>query len=84
MKQLQQGGLGDAANSWVGPGENKQVSPGDLAKALGADQLEQLSSQSGMSRDELLKDLSQYLPQAVDHLTPGGRLPTENEVSSRL
>ena len=84
MKQLQQGGLGDAANSWVGSGANKQVSPGDLAKALGADQLEQLSSQSGMSRDELLQGLSQYLPPAVDHLTPNGRLPTENEVAGRL
>ncbi|HWX59976.1 YidB family protein [Bradyrhizobium sp.] len=84
MKQLQQGGLGDAANSWVGSGANKQVSPGDLAKALGADQLEQLTSQSGMSRDELLQGLSQYLPKVVDHLTPDGRLPSENEVSGRL
>jgi len=84
MKQLQQGGLGDAANSWVGSGANKQVSPGDLSKALGADQLEQLSSQSGMSRDELLQGLSQYLPQVVDHLTPNGRLPTENEIADRV
>jgi uncharacterized protein YidB (DUF937 family) len=84
MKQLQQGGLGDAANSWVGSGSNKQVSPGDLSKALGADQLEQLSSQSGMSRDELLQGLSQYLPQVVDHLTPNGRLPTENEITGRV
>jgi uncharacterized protein YidB (DUF937 family) len=84
MKQLQQGGLGDAANSWVGSGANKQVSPGDLSKALGADQLEQLSSQSGMSRDELLQGLSQYLPQVVDHLTPNGRLPTENEITGRV
>jgi uncharacterized protein YidB (DUF937 family) len=84
MKQLQQGGLGDAANSWVGSGANKQVSPDDLSKALGADQLEQLASQSGMSRDELLKGLSQYLPQVVDHLTPSGRLPTENELAGRL
>jgi len=33
-----------------------------------------------MSRDELLNALSQYLPQAVDRLTPQGRLPTEQEV----
>jgi uncharacterized protein YidB (DUF937 family) len=37
-----------------------------------------------MSPDDLLKGLSQYLPQVVDHLTPDGRLPTENEVSGRL
>ena len=84
MKQLQQSGLGDAATSWVGSGPNKAVSPGDLASALGVDQIDQLSSQSGLSRDDLLSGLSQLLPLVVDHLTPEGRLPTENEVSGRL
>jgi len=84
LKQLQQGGHGDTANSWVGKGENKAIAPGDLASALGSDQIQSLASQSGMSPDDLLKGLSQYLPQVVDHLTPDGRLPTENEVSGRL
>jgi uncharacterized protein YidB (DUF937 family) len=84
LKQLQQGGHGDTANSWVGKGENKAIAPGDLASALGADQINSLASQSGMSPDDLLKGLSQYLPQVIDHLTPDGRLPTENEVSGRL
>lgn len=84
LKQLQQGGQGDAANSWVGNGPNKAISPGDLASALGVDQIDQLSSQSGMSRNELLDGLSQYLPRVVDHLTPDGRLPTEDELSDRL
>src|ERR1700758_3697247 len=84
MKQLQHGGQGDAANSWVGKGPNKPVSPGDLASALGADQIDSIASQSGLSRDDLLKGLSQYLPQVVDHLTPDGRLPTDNELSGRL
>jgi uncharacterized protein YidB (DUF937 family) len=84
LKQLQQGGHGDTANSWVGNGANKAISPGDLANALGADQIDQLASQSGLSKDDLLSGLSQYLPQVIDHLTPDGRLPTENEVSGRL
>jgi uncharacterized protein YidB (DUF937 family) len=37
-----------------------------------------------MSRDDLLSGLSKYLPQVVDHLTPDGRLPTDDEVSGRL
>ena len=37
-----------------------------------------------ISRDDLLNGLSQYLPKVVDHLTPDGRLPTEDEVSGRL
>lgn len=84
LNQLQQSGHGETANSWVGKGENKPIAPGDLANALGADQIESLSRQSGLSRDELLSGLSQYLPQVVDHLTPDGRLPNENEISSRI
>ena len=84
LNQLQKSGQGDAANSWVSKGPNKQIAPGDLANALGADQIEHLSAQSGLSRDELLSGLSQYLPKVVDHLTPDGRLPTENELSGRI
>lgn len=84
LNQLQQAGHGDTANSWVGKGQNKPISPGDLANALGADQIDSLSAQSGLSREELLSGLSQYLPQVVDHLTPDGRLPTENELSGRI
>jgi uncharacterized protein YidB (DUF937 family) len=84
LNQLQKGGQSDAANSWVGKGTNKPVSPGDLANALGADQIDQIASQSGMSREDLLDGLSQYLPQVVDHLTPDGRVPTDNELSGRI
>src|SRR5215471_8809168 len=37
LKQLQQGGQGETADSWVGKGQNKPIAPGDLANALGAD-----------------------------------------------
>jgi uncharacterized protein YidB (DUF937 family) len=84
LKQFQQSGHGDTANSWVSPGPNKQIAPGDLANALGADQINSLMSHSGLSRDELLDGLSQHLPEVVNHLTPEGRLPTEDEVSERL
>jgi uncharacterized protein YidB (DUF937 family) len=84
LRQFQQNGQGEVANSWVGPGPNKQISPGDLASALGADQINALSAQSGLSRDELLSGLSQHLPDVIDHLTPDGRLPTESELSGRI
>jgi uncharacterized protein YidB (DUF937 family) len=75
LKQLQQNGLGDTANSWVGP-----VSPTDLGSALGADQIQSLTSQFGLSREELLDGLSQHLPEVVDHLTPGGQVPSPQEM----
>jgi len=84
LRQFQQSGHGEAASSWVGTGPNRDISPTDLASALGADKIGTLMQQSGLSRDELLQGLSQYLPQVVDHLTPQGRLPTEQEASRLL
>src|SRR5215467_2070972 len=77
LKQFQQNGQGDVAKSWIGKGPNKSISPNDLASALGADRVNTLASFSGMSRNDLLSQLSQQLPDVVDQLTPDGRLPTE-------
>jgi uncharacterized protein YidB (DUF937 family) len=83
LKQFQQNGHGEVANSWISNGPNKQIAPGDLANALGADQIEQLTSRTGMSRDQLLSELSNELPDAVNEFTPEGRLPTDDEATSR-
>ncbi|MFH1340992.1 MAG: YidB family protein [Pseudomonadota bacterium] len=81
LKQFQQHGQGEVADSWVGKGENRSIAPGDLGQALGIDQINALTSQTGLSQDELLAGLSQQLPGVIDQLTPDGRLPTESELS---
>jgi uncharacterized protein YidB (DUF937 family) len=81
LDKLQKGGLGDAANSWVGTGQNKPVSPGQLGPALGPDIIKTLAQRSGLSEEEITKQLSQILPGVVDKLTPQGRLPTMAELS---
>ncbi len=81
LKQLQQGGQTETANSWVGTGPNKQISANDLASALGPDQINTISAQTGLSRDELLANLAKQLPEIINQLTPNGRLPTEQEAS---
>ena len=81
LKQLQEGGQGDTARSWVGTGPNKSISQGDLANALGGGTLDELSQQTGMDRGDLLSGLSKYLPGFVDQLTPQGRVPTEDEAA---
>ncbi len=68
-------GLGKKADSWVGTGQNEPVDEGELGQALGPDLLDALAKQTGLTRDELVTRLSQVLPQAVDHMTPGGNLP---------
>ncbi len=46
--------------------------------------IDHISAQSGLSRDDLLKGLSQYLPDVINHLTPDGRLPNEDELGRRV
>jgi uncharacterized protein YidB (DUF937 family) len=84
LKQFQEKGQSDVANSWVGKGPNKQISPDVLSKVLSEDQIKMLTQQTGMSREELIKALSDQLPDVVNHLTPEGRIPTEQEASRLL
>jgi uncharacterized protein YidB (DUF937 family) len=84
LKKLQQEGLGSAADSWVGSGQNQPVSPGQLGSAFGPSIIKMLAQKSGLSEEELTKQLSQVLPGIVDKLTPNGRLPTMAELSQKM
>lgn len=84
LSKLQQGGLGEVAKSWVGSGQNQQVSPGQLGSALGPSIIKMLAQKSGLSEEEITQQLSQVLPGVVDKLTPNGRLPTAAELSQKM
>ena len=81
LKQFQQSGQGDKADSWVAKGPNKPLSPSELEQALGLERIAWLMQETGMSREELLAGLSKELPEVVDKLTPDGRLPTAQEAA---
>ena len=82
LNKLQQGGLGNETKSWVGSGQNQPVSPNQLGQALGPNIIKTLSQMTGVSEDELTKQLSQGIPVIVNTLTPNGRLPTVAELSN--
>jgi uncharacterized protein YidB (DUF937 family) len=84
LNKMQQGGLGNQANSWVGSGQNQPVSPGQLSQALGPNIVKTLSQLTGLSEDDLTKQLSQGVPVIVNTLTPNGRLPTVAELSKMM
>jgi uncharacterized protein YidB (DUF937 family) len=84
VNKLQQGGLGDVINSWVGSGQNQPVSPSQLGQALGPNIMKTVSQLTGISEDDLTKQLSQVLPGVVNSLTPNGRLPTVAELSKMM
>lgn len=84
IDRFRRNGPSPAADSWVGRGANQPIGSTQLEQALGPDVLDSLTQATGLSREELLSRLSRELPEAVDQLTPEGRLPTEEEAARLL
>jgi uncharacterized protein YidB (DUF937 family) len=72
-----QAGMGDVIGSWIGHGQNAPISGDQLGQVLGADTIGALAAQLGLSHGEAASQLSQVLPQVVDHLTPNGEVPQD-------
>jgi uncharacterized protein YidB (DUF937 family) len=73
IAQLEKQGLGDTARSWVSTGANAAISPAQIQQAFGSNgALQSLATKFGLDPNTLAQKLSQALPHAIDHLTPGG------------
>lgn len=83
VSMLQQHGLGEAVQSWVGTGANQQVSGEQLGQALQngglGSVLQEAAGKLGVDPGQLVGQLSQVLPHAVDHLTPDGQVPAQGQ-----
>ena len=77
VSKFEQAGLGNIAQSWIGNGANHPVSPQQLQNVFG-DRVPQMANQAGMDQGNFLSQLSQHLPNAVNGMTPDGRMPADN------
>jgi uncharacterized protein YidB (DUF937 family) len=75
LQQLEQKGLGQVAQSWVGSGANQSIAPEQLKQVMGSEWIQKLAAQVGVSPDEISEHLSEILPKIVDRLTPNGQVP---------
>ena len=66
-------GLGDLVHGWVGNGPNPPATAQHIEQVFGADQLQQLASQTGIDPSQIAGHIAQVLPQLVDKLTPQGQ-----------
>lgn len=82
INQFKRNGLEDVIKSWIGTGQNQEISPTQLRQALGQKRVNDLSRQTGARRAILLSQLSRYLPGVIDKLTPNGQLPNQADLRS--
>lgn len=74
VAQLQQGGLNNQVQSWLGSGTNQPISADQLEAALGSDQVKEMAAHFGVPVDAALKLLAEHLPAAVDQASQNGTL----------
>ncbi len=80
MGQLQGGGLGQQAKSWVSADQPNQPITGEqLTQALGPDTISQFATTTGMSQEAAAKAMAEALPGMVNAMTPQGEVPEHVE-----
>lgn len=74
VSALNDKGLGDIANSWLGDGENADISADQVKDVIGDDKVKQAAEALGTDEGSLLNGLREVLPQMVDKSSSGGSL----------
>jgi uncharacterized protein YidB (DUF937 family) len=76
VEAFQQRGLGGVVSSWVGTGANQPISPQQVQSVLRDQQVEDIASKLGVSKEDASSHIAQWLPAVIDHLTPNGQVPS--------
>lgn len=71
---LQSGGLADIAESWLGDGDNAEISSSQIQDLLGSDKIKEAAAELGADQNDLLSGLQEMIPQVVDKSSSGGNL----------
>ena len=76
VSQFEKNGLGDTMKSWISQGQNLPITADQIHQALGSDMVKNLAAKMGLPADKIAELLAQHLPQAIDKVTPDGKLPS--------
>jgi len=74
MEKLKAGGLGDQVESYLGDGENQEMSADQLKNALGEDGIANVANKLGVDSDTAASQLKDVLPGLLDKASSGGNL----------
>jgi len=77
VQSFQEKGFGGIISSWIGTGENLPISADQIQQVMGSDVVQNLAAKFGISTEELSGKLAEFLPGAIDKMTPNGTLPDE-------
>ena len=80
VDSFRRAGVGDYLTSWIGGKEGKPLTTSHVERALGSTTIEKIANTSGVSAAIASAAIAFLLPRVIGLLTPGGTLPTNQDV----
>lgn len=81
LEKFKAAGFSNEVASWVGKGNNLPISAEQIIQVLGSASIQQAAAKLGMHAQDISAKIAEYLPQAIDRMTPNGEV---NRDSSNL
>lgn len=70
--KLQSGGMADQVQSWLGDGDNQEVSADQVKSAFGEEGVANVASKLGVDTDTAAAQIKDILPGLMDKVSSGG------------
>ena len=74
MEKMKAGGMGDQLESFLGDGENQEMSADQVKSAFGEEGLSNVANKLGVDTDTAASQLKDVLPTLLDKASSGGNL----------
>lgn len=84
MSKFDAAGLGDKFKSFVGPGDNADMTPEDVEKVFGQEKVAEFAEKAGVDTKTAEEGLAKFLPEFVNKLTPDGQIPGLDDLKGML
>jgi len=78
LDKFKESGLGDAAASWVGNGENFPISAEQISSVFGSGHIADMAEKFGISPEVLSSQIAENLPNLINKMTPNGEITNDN------
>ncbi|WP_036301433.1 YidB family protein [Methylotenera sp. L2L1] len=74
LAKFNEAGLAEQAASWISKGDNLPISAEQVIEVLGRDSIAGIAEKLTMSPSDISEKIAEYLPQAIDKMTPNGEV----------
>jgi uncharacterized protein YidB (DUF937 family) len=74
IAKFNEAGFSEQTASWVSQGDNLQISAEQIIQVLGRDSIASIAEKLTLSPTDISAKIAEYLPQAIDKMTPNGKV----------